>query len=199
MLLETIFFYLFAAGVVLSAVGVVFLRNPVHSALSLVLAFVFSACLWLMLQAEFLALILILVYVGAVMTLFLFVVMTINLDADIKKQTFVHYLPFGLLLMALLAALLLFVLKPAHFLSIGQPIIQDQDYSNVQVLGKVLYTHYVYPFELAAVLLLVAIVAAISLNPRQPSNKKTQNTEKQLYIKRADRVRLLSMPTEKKP
>ncbi len=198
MLSEITFFYIFAAGLVLSAAGVVFLKNPVHAALSLVLAFISSACLWLMLQAEFLALILVLVYVGAVMTLFLFVVMTINLDADIQKQTFVRYFPLGILLMAVLGGLLIFVFNPHHALP-NQFVNQPENYSNVKVLGSVLYTQYAYPFELAAILLLVAIIAAISLNPHTKTSKKTQEIEKQTYIKRANRIRLVKMPTEKKP
>lgn len=196
-MLHDVFFYIFSLSVVLSAAGVVFLRNPVHSALSLVLAFVFSACLWLMLQAEFLALILILVYVGAVMTLFLFVVMTINLDVDIKQKSFVRYFPLGILLMGVLGAILIFVFKPSHFLFKNAFVEQMTDYSNIKELGAILYTHYAYPFELAAVILLIAIVAAISLNPHLITTRKTQNIERQVYVKRSDRVRLVKMPSEK--
>lgn len=198
MLLETTFFYIFATGLVLSAAGVVFLRNPVHSALSLVLAFVASACLWLMLQAEFLALILVLVYVGAVMTLFLFVVMTIDLDDIAHQKSFVRYYPIGIILMAILGVILFYFLKPASHIIANQFVNHPDNYSNVKALGNILYTHYAYPFELAAVLLLIAIVAAISLNPHVPSSRKTQNIEAQTYIKRVNRIRLVNMPTEKK-
>lgn len=197
-MLETTFFYIFAVGLVLAAAGVIFLRGPVHSALSLVVAFLFSACLWLMLQAEFLALILILVYVGAVMTLFLFVVMTINLDSIMGKRSFVRYFPIGLILMAIMGAILIVAFKPASSLFPDQVLVHSQEFSNVKALGDVLYTQYVFPFELAAVLLLVAIVAAIALNPHMRTERKIQNIEKQTFIDPKSRIRILKMPPEKK-
>lgn len=199
MLLETTFFYIFATGIVLSAAGVVFLKGPVHSALSLVLAFVGSACLWLMLQAEFLALILVLVYVGAVMTLFLFVVMTIDLDEAAQQKSFVRYFPMGILLMGVLGVILFSVFKPTALSITDQFVSHSENYSNIKALGNILYTQYAYPFELAAVLLLIAIVAAISLTPRTPGGRQRQNIEKQTYIRRSDRIRLVNLPTEKKP
>ncbi|OGT24001.1 MAG: hypothetical protein A2W47_01660 [Gammaproteobacteria bacterium RIFCSPHIGHO2_12_38_15] len=199
MLIESFIFYVFAAGLILSATGVIFLKNPVHGALSLVLAFVASSCLWLMLEAEFLALILILVYVGAVMTLFLFVVMTIDLDRDAHQPTFVRYFPFALILMAVFAGILIFIFS-SHLFE-NHFVKHPEDFSNIQSLGEILYTQYAYPFELAAVLLLIAIVAAISLNPRTLKSKahKTQIIENQIDIHRKDRIRLVKMSSEKKP
>lgn len=198
-MLETTLFYLFSLGLVLSASGVIFLKGPVHSALSLVLAFVFSACLWLLLQAEFLALILILVYVGAVMTLFLFVVMTINLDSIKNKPGFVRYYPLGLLIMAAIAGLLIVAFQPSANLFPDKVLEHAETFSNVHALGEVLYTQYVYPFELAAILLLVAIIAAIALNPHERTLRKTQDIEKQVFIDPKKRIRILKMPVEKKP
>lgn len=192
-------FYLFAAILLFSAWMVISSRYPVRAVLFLVLAFFSSAVLWMLLQAEFLALVLIFVYVGAVMTLFLFVVMMLNLDIAPRQRGWVRYLPFG----ALIIGLLLFLMWRAIQGSVFPPqvyhwIAQPESYSNVKQLGAVLYTQYVYPFELAAVLLLVAIVAAIALAFRgRRKNSKTQTINKQLAVRREDRVKLIQMPTEK--
>jgi NADH-quinone oxidoreductase subunit J len=172
---------------------VIIARNPVHSALFLVLAFFASAGLWILLQAEFLALILILVYVGAVMTLFLFVVMTLNLDTHAMRSP-ARYLPIALLIVALLTALMIYVLTPhkAMFMTTLADLPQvAPDYSNTRALGRILYTEYVYPFEVAGALLLVAIVAAISLSARVIRNRKVQAPGEQSAVKREDRVRLV--------
>ena len=186
---------------VLMAVGsgfmVIISRNPVRSALFLVLAFFSCSILWILLEAEFLALILIFVYVGAVMTLFLFVVMMLYLSTDRLKKGFVHYLPIGVLIVAGMVALMLFAIAPNHFADLT-PEVYGSDYSNIKSLGEVLYTDYVYPFEVAAVLLLVAIIAAISLSHRGQSKNKAQSVAKQINARPEERIKLVKMPGEQK-
>jgi len=164
-LVHNIIFYVFAVILLAAAVMVITSKSPVHAVLFLVLAFVASSVLWILIEAEFLALVMIFVYVGAVMTLFLFVVMMINVDLSKLKEGFVRYLPVGLAAMAVLVALMLYVISPSHFGMIKTLIPVDHlaDYSNTKELGDILYTRYVYAFEIAAVLLLVSIIAAISL------------------------------------
>lgn len=172
---EQLFFGFFATLLLFSALMVITLRNPVQSALALVMAFIASSGLWMLLNAEFLSLILILVYVGAVMTLFLFVVMTLNLDKDIQREGFVRYLPYGIVVLTFIAGLVIYALKQQHFFSVSPDLLNHPvSYSNIKVLGEILYTDYAYPFELAGVLLLIAIVAAISLDLRAPKGKKQQ-------------------------
>lgn len=199
MLIEQIVFYVFAAVLIISSLLVITKRNPVHCALFLVLGFFASAVLWILLEAEFLALVLILVYVGAVMTLFLFVVMMLNIDTTPQREGFVRYLPFGVIIVALIVAAMIYVIGPQHFglAAMVPPPHEPANYSNVTELGMVLYTHYVYPFEIAAVLLLVAIIAAISLTLRKARSKK-QNARDQLMAKPSDRIRIVKMPTEQK-
>jgi NADH-quinone oxidoreductase subunit J len=192
-------FYIVSAILLVASVLVIVMRNPVHSVLFLVLAFVASAFLWMLLQAEFLALALIFVYVGAVMTLFLFVVMMINVDVAVLREGFVRYLPFGIIAIALLAGLMLMVIQPKHLPAAYTLLpLYPANYSNVQSLGEILYTQYLYPFELAAVILLVAIIAAISLTFRGHRGSKLQNISAQIAVKAKDRLRLIKMPTEKK-
>lgn len=201
-LIPQILFIMFAATLVGSAVMTILSRNPVRSALFLVLAFFTSAALWILLTVEFLGLILILVYVGAVMTLFLFVVMTLNIDYEIKQPGFVRYLPYGVVIVALLVLLLIYAIRPEHFgfEQMLNPLQQGADYSNVKLLGEVLYTDYAYSFELAGLLLLVAIIAAISLTHREKDKRGTKNPtpENQISVRREDRIRIVKMPTEKK-
>jgi len=195
-----ILFYLLAVMTVLSAVLVISSPNPVRGALFLVLTFVMCAGLWILLEAEFLGLILVLVYVGAVMTLFLFVVMMIHIEPVPFKQTLVRYLPIGLVVVLMILGMLLYVILPEHFgFSSGfQPAAGTLDQNNIRGLGEVLYTHYVYPFEIAGVLLLVSIVAAISLSYRGPVNRLGQVPGKQVYVDPKDRLRVVDMPSEKK-
>ncbi len=200
MSVETVLFYLFAAITVAGAVGVISARNPVHSVLLLVLTFFATAVLWLLLQAEFLAIVLVLVYVGAVMVLFLFVVMMLDLDASALRAGFMKYLPLGLLVAAVMAAQIIMVVGPKHFGLDAFPRPGDlpADHSNTTELGILLFTEYVYPFELAAMILLVAIVAAIALTLRKRPNTRHQNPARQVQVKRGDRVRLVSMASEKR-
>ncbi len=192
-LIPNIVFYFFSAVLIFSAWMVITSRHPVRGVLFLVLGFFASAVLWMLLQAEFLALVLIFVYVGAVMTLFLFVVMMLNLDIAPRHQGWVRYLPFGILLVLILLFAMLYVLQPRYFSSAAYHwVSQPANYSNVQQLGSVLYTQYVYPFELAAVLLLVAIVAAISLTIRsKKKNSKSQRIAEQVAVQPKDRLRLV--------
>ena len=191
-------FYLFSFIAIIAACMVVSSQNPVRSALSLVLCFFASSGLWMLAQAEFLSLILILVYVGAVMTLFLFVIMMLNIDFETIKKNSVRYLPYALMLVGLLLVLMLVAIQPEHFAfsHLTNAVAHGAAYSNAQELGAVLYTHYVLAFELAAVLLLIAIVAAIILTYRGPRECKTQKPEQQIRVKREDRVRLVKMKSE---
>ncbi len=198
-------FYAFAALLIFSACMVITSRHPVRGVLFLVLGFFASSVLWMLLQAEFLALVLIFVYVGAVMTLFLFVVMMLNLDVSSKHKGWVRYLPFGVLIAGLLMIVMVGVMRPEYFnAKTYHWVNHPESYSNVTALGNVLYTQYVYPFELAAVLLLVAIIAAVSLAFRGPRGSKVQNLAQQHAVRPKDRVQLMQIsagpliPTEKK-
>ena len=198
MSIQLLIFYIFAATAVGSAAMVITSRNPVHSALFLVLTFVASAGIWILAQAEFLALILILVYVGAVMTLFLFVVMMLNINIAVARKQMLRFLPIGIGVVALLLFLMFVAIKPENFGfdHLAQATAMPADFSSVEAIGKILYTDYVLPFELAAVLLLVAIIAAISLTHRPPRKRKTQNPVEQIRVRRQDRVKLVDMPVE---
>lgn len=193
-------FYLFTTMAVFSALMVVASKNPVHSVLFLVLTFVATSGIWMMLDAEFLSLILVLVYVGAVMTLFLFVVMMLNVDTERLRKGFVRYLPLGALIVLLVVGLIVMVTGPDRLglTSVPAPAPKSAQYSNTADLGSVLYTDYAYPFEIAAVLLLTAIVAAISLTHRKPKGRKSQRVAEQIAVRREDRVRLVKMKGEKK-
>lgn len=195
-----IIFYIFAAVAVGSAVVVVTVRNPVKSVLSLVVTFFAMAGIWMILRAEFLSLILILVYVGAVMTLFLFVVMMLNIDTEDKRPGFVRYLPFGIIVVLLIMGLTIAAVGPQYFglTQMPAPPAEPANYSNVRHLGEILYTDYAYPFELAGVLLLAAIIAAIALTHRPPTHRKVQNPAAQIAVRPEDRVRLIQMPPEPK-
>lgn len=199
--LQQILFYVFAAFVVVSALMVIIAHNPVHSALFLVAAFVGSAGLWILLQAEFLGLILVLVYVGAVMTLFLFVVMMLKLDFQALKKGFVRFLPFAIFVALVLLWLMIQALGPGEFSldQFSKPVAHAADYSNMSELGSVLYTQYLYPFELAAVILLVALIAAIGLTFRGPRARKRQIPEEQMLVSRAERLRIVEVAPASKP
>lgn len=195
-----ILFYFFSVILLVSALGVITVRNPVNSALLLVLAFVTCAGLWLLLEAEFLAIALVLVYVGAVMVLFLFVVMMIDINLDRLREGFWRWFPFGATIASIIVVEISLVLMGKYFGLDEVPIpkAQDADYSNTRELGRLIYTEYVYAFELAAVLLLVAMVAAIALTLRHREDKKSPNPSKQVKVRKEDRLRLVTMPPEKK-
>jgi NADH-quinone oxidoreductase subunit J len=196
---ETFVFYFLSAILLFAGVRVITARNPVHSALFLVLAFFTAAGLWILLEAEFLAITLVLVYVGAVMVLFLFVVMMLDINLQKLREGFWDYLPLAAIVTVLMMLEMVIVLGGKHFglTQMPDPAPHAADYSNTKELGRLLYTEYVYPFELASVILLVAIVAAIALTLRRRANTKHQNPADQVRVRRQDRVRLVSMPAEK--
>ena len=199
MAFATFTFYVFAAILVFAALRVVTTRNPVHAALWLVLSFFTAAGVWLLLQAEFLAIALVLVYVGAVMVLFLFVVMMLDVNFDSMRQHFRSYLPIGALVGVLVLLEMTLVIVGAS-VGRGSPAAPPVPTgSNTRALGRLLYVDYVYPFEIAAVVLLVAIVAAIALTHRTRRENKYQNPASQVKVKRQDRVRLVKMPSGKSP
>ena len=199
-LIIPVIFYVLSAIAVISAFFVITQNNPVRCVLFLVLTFFASAGIWLLVEAEFLALILILVYVGAVMTLFLFVVMMLNIDVESIKGHFLKYLPFGVIIVALFISLLMVAIPAGTFkpsTAVELVRITQEKISNTEALGLVLYTDYFLAFELAAVLLLVAIVSAITLVHRGPIRSKQQNVTKQIMTSSVDRVQLVSMKAEK--
>jgi NADH-quinone oxidoreductase subunit J len=198
-MLVQILFYAFATVLVAAALGVIVSRNPVHSALSLVLCFVTSAAIWLLIEAEFLAVVLVLVYVGAVMVLFLFVVMMLDINTEELRSGFTRYAFLGWIVAGVVVAEIVGVVA-AKGLGIDMtkgaaPL--PPNYSNTTELGTVLYTKYAYPFELAAVLLLVAIVAAIALTMRKRPGHKVQDISAQTAVRAKDRIRIVKMPAER--
>jgi len=195
---ELFTFYWFSAVLVLAGLGVILLRNPVHAALSLVLSFFTAAGIWMILRAEFLAIALVLVYVGAVMVLFLFVVMMLDINLDRLREGFWAYLVPGLAVGLIMMVEMAMVAGSRYFgaARLPRPADPGAGYSNTRALGKVLYTDYVYAFELAAVLLLVAIIAAIALTLRSRKDSKYVDPAAQVRVRRGDRVRLVSLPVE---
>jgi NADH-quinone oxidoreductase subunit J len=191
-------FYFFAAILVLSALRVITTRNPVHAALFLVLAFFSASGIWMLLHAEFLAITLVLVYVGAVMVLFLFVVMMLDINIDVLRAGFRKNLPTALLVGGIVIVEMYLVINTAF--RVAEPVIvaKPADYSNTREVGKLIYTQYVYALEIAAIILLVGMVAAIALTLRKRKDSKYQDPAKQVAVKRGDRVRLVSMPAVKK-
>ena len=198
MTFQTFIFYFFSLVLLFAALRVITSRNPVHAALFLVLAFFTSAGIWIQLQAEFLAIALVLVSVGAVMVLFLFVVMMLDINLARLRAGFWSYLPVGALVALLLVFEMAAFLMQSYFGAQGAPAPQPlpDGYSNTKELGRLLYTEYVYPFEIAAVVLLVAIVAAIALTLRRRKTSKYVDPAAQINVRREDRVRIVSMPTE---
>ena len=201
MMITDLLFFAFAGMVVASAVGVVASRNPVHSALFLVLTFFSCSAIWLMLEAEFLAITLVLVYVGAVMVLFLFVVMMLDINIAKMREGFVSYLPVGILFALLMLAVMVWVVGPVGPDVMGTAALDNAvkhaaDYSNTEALGEILYTDYVLAFEIAAVILLVAIIAAIALTLRRRPATKYQTPGKQIKVKRDDRLKVIKMDAE---
>ncbi|MGM0593626.1 MAG: NADH-quinone oxidoreductase subunit J [Pseudomonadota bacterium] len=197
---EQIVFYLFSAILVLSAGGVITVRNPVHAALFLVLCFITSSVLWMLLEAEFLAITLVLVYVGAVMVLFLFVVMMLDINMSKIREGFASYLPLGVLVAVATTGVMWYAVNRESFgpESMPAPERLAAGESNTRMLGEHLYTTYVYPFEIAAVILLVAIIAAITLTLRLRPGSRYQNIDKQVKVRREDRVRMVKMDAEER-
>lgn len=195
---KTFVFYLVSAILVFAALRTITARNPVHAALFLVLAFFSTAAIWMLLQAEFLAIILIMVYVGAVMVLFLFVVMMLDIDLARLRHRFWSYLPLGAMIGLLMVVEMALVLSGKYFSVEALPgQVTPEGYSNTKELGRLLYTEFVFPFELASVILLVGVIAAVMLTLRQRKDTKYQSPTEQLAVKRNDRVRLVKMASEK--
>ncbi len=197
---QAVVFYFLATVVVLASLRVITAKNPVHAALFLVLAFFSAGGIWMLLHAEFLAIALVMVYVGAVMVLFLFVVMMLDINLERIRQGFWSYLPIGALIGILMLAEMVVVLGSRYFglEHVPQPAEFPAGYSNTKELGRLLYTDYVYPFELASIVLLVAMIAAVALTLRKRKSVKALDPAKQIAVKRGDRVRIVSMDSEKK-
>jgi NADH-quinone oxidoreductase subunit J len=199
-MLVQILFYLFSTILVIAALAVISSRNPVYSALALVMCFVTSAAIWLLIEAEFLAVVLVLVYVGAVMVLFLFVVMMLDIDVAELRQGFTRFAWLGWVTALAVIVEIAGVIwaKGAMGIDVGRSATPHAaDYSNTLELGRILYTQYAYPLELAAMLLLVAIVAAIALTMRQRAGLKKQDVDAQVAVKSSERLRIVKMDAEK--
>lgn len=196
---KTFVFYFLSTVLVYASLRVVTLRNPVHAALHLVLAFFSASGVWILLQAEFLAIALVLVYVGAVMVLFLFVVMMLDINLDRLREGFWSYLPLGAIVALLMVAEMSLVIWVTSSDLFDHDVAQTAaGYSNVQAVARLLFTQYVYPFVLASVILLVAMVAAVALTLRGKRLSKSVSPAQQVFVKSKDRVRVLQMPSEKR-
>lgn len=197
---QAILFYFFSAVLMGAALGVILSRNPVHAVMFLVLAFFQSAVLWILAEAEFLGIVLVLVYVGAVMVLFLFVVMMLDINVEAVRRGLTRYWFFGLGIVMLMAIeLVQLIWLRGQDSSIGGGFVPyPEGYSNTKALGSVLYTKHVYAFEIAAVILLLAIVAAITLTMRKRPGLKIQNIASQVAVKAKDRLRIVKMDAEKR-
>jgi NADH-quinone oxidoreductase subunit J len=194
---EAIVFYAFGGVLLLSGLLVITARNPVYGVLFLVLAFFTASAIWLLLRAEFLAIALVVVYVGAVMVLFLFVVMMLDINLERVREGFWRNLPLALVVGVVMVAEMILVIAGRYFDVASRPLAAPPPgYSNTKELGRVLYTDYVLAFEMAAVILLVAIIAAISLTLRKRKDSRAQDPSEQVRVRREDRVRLVSMPSE---
>jgi len=194
---QTLVFFFLSAILVFASLRVITARNPVHAALHLILAFFTCGGIWALLQAEFLAIAIILVYVGAVMVLFLFVVMMLDINLDRIRQGFWHYLPLGALLGALMILEMGLVLGSKYFQVPAAEVVVTGNVSNTKELGALMFTHYVYPLELASIVLLVGMIAAIVLTYRGPKKSRYTNPAKQVFVQAKDRIRVLQMPVEK--
>ena len=199
-MLETIIFYVFAIMTLTTATAVVTVKNPIYAALFLVLTFFTSAVIWMTLEAEFLAIILVLVYVGAVMVLFLFVVMMLDINIARMREGFSRILPLGIFVATIMLVLMWSVVTSDYFSIevLAKPVARAADYSNTKALGAVLYTDYVFAFEVTAVILLVTLIAAISLTMRKRPQTKYQKPSDQIKVRKADRLRIVKMPSSGK-
>lgn len=201
MLLQQVLFYLFSAVMLGAATMVITVRNPVYAALFLILTFFSAAALWILLEVEFLAIVLVVVYVGAVMVLFLFVVMMLDINLAPLREGFARYLPVGILVgLAMLAELVLVLVFSGEAGSSAYPVpaAHAAGYSNTAEIGEWLFSRYLWPFEIAGIILLVAIIAAVTLTMRQRPTVKRQNAARQVNVRASERVRLVNMPSEHK-
>jgi len=194
---QTLVFFFLSAILIVASLRVITARNPVHAALHLILAFFTCGGIWALLQAEFLAIALILVYVGAVMVLFLFVVMMLDINMDRIRQGFWNYLPLGAALGILMVLEMGLVLGSKYFQVPAAEAMTPSGISNTKEIGRLMFSEYVYPFELASIILLVGMIAAIVLTYRGPKKSKYTNPNEQVFVKAKDRIRVLQMPVEK--
>ena len=196
----SIAFFLFSAVTLIAALAVITVRNPVYAALCLVLTFFSTACIWLLAEAEFLAIVLVLVYVGAVMVLFLFVVMMLDINTAPLREGFARYLPVAAIVAVVMAVEMITLLGVKRLeQGFGTPDpAAAAGMSNIEWLGNALFREYVLPFEIAAVILTVAIIAAIALTLRRRPGVKTQDPGRQVLVRREDRIRLVKVPVERK-
>lgn len=194
---QTLVFFFLSAILIVASLRVITARNPVHAALHLILAFFTCGGIWALLQAEFLAIAIILVYVGAVMVLFLFVVMMLDINMDRIRQGFWNYLPLGAILGLLMVLEMGLVLGSKYFQVPAAEVLVPAGISNTKSIGALMFSEYVYPFELASIVLLVGMIAAIVLTYRGPKKTKYTNPNQQVFVKAKDRVRVLQMPVEK--
>ena len=194
---QTFVFFVLSAILIVASLRVITARNPVHAALYLILAFFTCGGVWALLQAEFLAIAIILVYVGAVMVLFLFVVMMLDINMDRIRQGFWNYLPLGTMLGLLMVMEMGLVLGSKYFQVPASEAVVPAGISNTKAIGELMFSDYVYPFELASIVLLVGMIAAIVLTYRGPKPSKNTNPNQQVFVKAKDRVRVLQMPVEK--
>jgi NADH-quinone oxidoreductase subunit J len=195
--IQTAVFFFLSAILVFASLRVITARNPIHAALHLILAFFTCGGIWALLQAEFLAIALILVYVGAVMVLFLFVVMMLDINIDRIREGFWNYLPLGALLGILMVMEMALVLGSKYFQVPAVDAMVPAGISNTKEIGALMFSEYVYPFELASIVLLVGMIAAIVLTHRGPKKSKYTNPNQQVFVKAKDRMRVLQMPVEK--
>ena len=198
-MIEQSIFYFFAGLLIFAATMVIIVRNPVHAALFLILAFFTSAAVWLLLGAEFLAITLVLVYVGAVMVLFLFVIMMLDINLAPLREGFARFLPVGVLVAVLMVVAMGMMVGSSYFQISETTAVapQVQEPGNTAALGQTLYTGYLYPFEIAGVILLVAIIAAIALTMRKPRSTKSQRPGEQVLARKQNRLRIIKMEAEK--
>ena len=198
--MEIFIFYLFSTILVISSLMVITIKNPVMAAFYLVLCFFSTAPIWLLMEAEFLAVVLVLVYVGAVMVLFLFVVMMLDINVAILRKGFVKNLPLAILTALAMLTTLIMVFNSGAFNleNYAQPARKGLDYNNTVELGTVLYTQYLLQFEVAAVILLVAIIAAISLTLRRRPNTKHQNIDEQVSVRSEDRLKVVKLDSQER-
>ena len=196
---QLVCFYAFAAVTVVAALGVITLRNSVHAVLSLVLTFFSTACIWMLAEAEFLAIALIVVYVGAVMVLFLFVVMMLDIKQEQVREGFIRYLPVGIVVavVMLVEMLALIGVRTMHEAVMGANPATAAGLSNTQWLGQALYTKFLLPFEIAALILTVGVVAAVALTLRHRGGARHQSASQQVAVKAGDRVRIIKMAAER--
>jgi NADH-quinone oxidoreductase subunit J len=193
--MTAILFYVFSAILVVAALRVITARSPVTAAMHLVLSFFTAAMLWVLLKAEFLGILLVLVYVGAVMVLFLFVVMMLDINVDKVREGFRSYLPLGLTVGVVMVAEMAFVLGRAYWDPAVGPAVVPDDFNNTREIGIAMYTQYIYAVEIAAVLLLVGMIAAIALTHRHRLDLKRNDPGQQIRVRRGDRVKLVDVPT----